>query len=425
MTVSAPIPGGIKDRLLPVSIPFRFFLAAVAFHLLAWLLLSFGAADLSGFTGGTGPVLGAIHLLTLGVFSTTAIGASYQLLPVATRQPLTRTLPARASFWLLVTGIPLLAYAMATSARTGLVAGAVLTSTGLVVFAVLTALNLRSATSLPVVAAFGWGAILALAGLVTAGLYLIADFNGGFLANHSALAHIHMVLAVFGFMGLLVAGFSTILIPMFALSTSPKPRPSWALLTLAGAAIVTFTIGAFAQSQLTLILAAGFGLGAGGTYLWLMQKSLRARMRRKLGLSFLLIRASWGLLAVGLIIGFALLAGVPIHNGDSLFGFVILAGWLLTFLLGILQRIMPFLASMHITDTNGRPVLLSKLTARRPLQIHAFCHFAALLLIAAGIVLDLPIIIRTGAGIGVIGAVSFAVFAGLIVGNFGPANRRG
>ncbi len=414
MSFATPFAGDVKGRLLPASIPFRFFLAALVFHAAGWLMLLIAAPGLPGFAGGTGLVLAAIHLLTLGVLAMTAIGASYQLLPVVTRQPLARTGPARLSFWLMLAGVPVLALGMAVTSMAGLYTGAALVASGLAIFALLTGENLSRAGSLPVVAAHGWGALIALGLVVGAGFLLIADFATGMLSDHPGLADIHMILAVFGFMGLLVAGFSQILIPMFALSGTPPARPGWWHLGLAGTAIAGFVAGIAFDAPALLLASGVVGLAAAGVYVQLMRASLRAGMRKRLGVSFLLIRASWGFLGLGLLIGLALLAGVAIPNGAALFGFVILAGWLLTFLLGILQRIMPFLASMHISGKGGRPPLLSDLAPDGPLRVHAAFHFAALASVSAGIVADAPMAIRFGAVLGVAGAVSFGVFAGFI-----------
>ena len=50
--------GGATSRLLPASIPFRFFGAAVVFHLLAWLALLAGAERVPRFAGGLGLAAG-------------------------------------------------------------------------------------------------------------------------------------------------------------------------------------------------------------------------------------------------------------------------------------------------------------------------------------------------------------------------------
>ena len=66
------------------------------------------------------------------------------------------------------------------------------------------------------------------------------------------------------------------------------------------------------------------------------------------------------MLPATLLVGLAALFGHAGSNGPTLFGLFLLLGWLLTFLLGILQRILPFLASMHM-NKGGMPPLMSEL----------------------------------------------------------------
>lgn len=412
MSMAGGFLGGAKDRLLPASIPFRFFLSAAVFHILAWAMLLYGASDVANFSGGVGPILAAIHLATLGVFAMAGIGASFQLFPVVTGRALARTWPAKLSFWLLTPGILALTYGMAEAEVMWMQIGAVLTTGGLTIFGILTADNLRRAAgSMPVVAAHGWMALVALVLFVFIGLLLVWDFKAGFLADHNGLAILHMVLASFGFMGLLIGGLSLVLIPMFVLSRSLENGPGWVQLALAIVALVSVG-GAWLTGIPTLVwLAFGAGFGAAGIYIWQMQKVQKSSMRKRLGLSFILIRGSWAFLILTLVFGSLQHAGLPIPNAPALFGFLLLAGWLLTFLTGILQRILPFLASMHASGVSGLPMLMSELVAEIPINIHAGGHFTALLLVAVGILLDLTILVQIGAAIGVIGAVGFAAFA--------------
>ena len=134
-------------------------------------------------------------------------------------------------------------------------------------------------------------------------------------------------------------------------------------------------------------------------------------MRKRVGLPFVVMGASWGFLILTLLLVAAYLAGLAIPNAVSLIGFVLLAGWLLTFLCGVLQRIMPFLASMHAAGKSGLPPLLSDLTAEGPLMLHAVCHFSAVTLCGIGIVADQSLLIRIGSALGVVGAAGFATFA--------------
>lgn len=411
MSLPGGFLGGAQDRLLPASIPFRFFLSAAVFHVLAWAALFLDADEVAGFRGGTGLTLATIHLATLGTFAMTAIGASYQLLPVITRRALTRTWPTRASFWLLFPGICVLTLGMAQSWQMPMQIGAILVTCGLGIFLVLTADNLRRATSTPVVSAHGWVALASLAGTVALGLLLVWDFATGLMEDHATWGVIHMMLAAFGFMGLLVFGFSLILLPMFALSRSLPNAPGWAQLALSVAAFAGFTAGGLLLLPALSAISVAVGIAAVGCYLWLMHRILATRMRKRLGLSFVLIRVSWGFLILSLLLTGALMLDLGIPNAPALTGFVILAGWLLTFLLGVLQRIMPFLASMHAAGKSGLPPLLSDLTSDGPLKTHMVCHIAALALCGVGILLEATILIQFGALIGVVGAVAFFIFA--------------
>jgi hypothetical protein len=145
-----------------------------------------------------------------------------------------------------------------------------------------------------------------------------------------------------------------------------------------------------------------------------MAKVMKSRMKKALGDSFVLIRTGWVLLPTSVGIGVVAAAGGMVERSGPLFGFILVFGWLLSFLTGVLQRIMPFLASMHSVRPGAKPILLSVLTARRPLRIHLIGHLTGLVLVATGIVFENGLVVRMGAVAGLLGALGFAVFAGRI-----------
>jgi hypothetical protein len=411
VTLAATFLGGAKSRLLPASIPFRFFGAAAAFHVLMWLVLVLDADAAIHFDGGIGPPLAAIHLLTLGVLTTTAIGASVQLLPVATRRGLSTVWPIKLVFWLVIPGLMLLTAGMYATQLIVLVLGAAATTTGLLLYALLLADNLRRATRLGVFVAYGWAALASLILLAGLGLALALDFQIGALPDHRAAALAHLILGAFGFMGLFVLGFSHILVPMFALAAAPEKPLSFVGFALAVGGMALGCAGALFDSRAMLASAALVGLGAAAAHLWLMARVLGTGMRKRLGLSFVLIRAAWILLPTTLLVGLAALYQNAGRNGPALFGFFLLGGWLLTFLLGILQRIAPFLASMHANRAEtGRPMLLSEIAAGWPLKFHAVCHGLALIGVGTAIAIDHTALLRAASGIGLAGAVALAWF---------------
>ena len=423
MSIAATFLGGAKSRLLPRSIPFRFFAAAAGFHVLMWLGLVIGADEAASFRGGFGATLASVHLLTLGVLTTTAIGASVQLLPVATRRTLHAVWPIKLIFWLTVPGLIALVVGMYTALTSILIPAAAVTSVGLLLFCGLLADNLRRASSIPVVGAYGWAALAALVLVIALGAALSINVEAGVLPDHGAVALAHLILGGFGFMGLLVLGFSHILIPMFALAPAPAKRPSFASFVVAAAALFLGTIGALVGSRNLLTAAALAGFAAAASHLWLMYRVLKTGMRKRLGLSFILVRAAWIMLPTTLVVGLAALYGLAGDSGATLFGFLLLFGWLLTFLLAILQRIMPFLASMFVTTAaSGSPAIVSELADARSLKIHATCHALALAVLAAAILLDDATVARLGGAIGLVGAIAFAWFTADVIRRIVPAN---
>ena len=414
MTLAGTFLGGAKNRLLPPSVPFRFFAAAAVFHVLLWFVLLLAAGNATSFAGGFGPALAAVHLLTLGVLTTTAIGAATQILPVATRRAPAAVWLVKVVFWLTVPGIMALIAGMYAAQKHALLGGAAATAAGLALFAWLLAHNLWRTGSLPVVAAHGWAALASLVGLVVLGVALAFNYQLEILHNNTTVALAHMLLGGFGFMGMLVLGFSHILVPMFALASGPAKRPSFATFAAAVTALALGTFGALASSRIMLVSATLIGLAAAGGYLWLMYRVLATGMRKHFGLSFMLVRMAWIMLPVTLLVGLAALYDSAGKNGATLFGFLLLFGWLLTFLLGILQRILPFLASMFVPPpARGGPSLVSYGSA--PLKIHAVCHALAVAGLAFAIITNNGVVARASSAVGLIGAIAFAWFTGYII----------
>ncbi len=403
--------GGAASRLLPASIPFRFFGAAVAYHLLAWLALLWGASSVPRFEAGLAWPLAALHLVTLGVLAMTAIGASLQLLPVATRQAVPSTRWPAAIWWLYTPGVAAVALGMGVGEPQWMAAGALAVLLALFTYAALLANNLRGARGMPGVVVHGWAALACLLVVLATALALALVWLGMPVLDRTTALALHVAFAAYGFMGLLALGLSYILMPMFALSEAPDERQAMASCLVAVVALALAALAAFGVAPQPLrILAIATGGVAVALHLWLMRKALRGGMRRELGRSFALVRIGWALLAISLAAALGLVLDAPLAGLATLFGLTLIGGWLLTFLLGILQRILPFLAAMHVGRGSRRPPTPSSLSAERPLAIHFACHLAALAGLAFAVVADSPPIAALAAGVGTLGAAAFGAF---------------
>ncbi|OIR02375.1 hypothetical protein GALL_155320 [mine drainage metagenome] len=401
---------GAKSRLLPLSLPGRFFLTAALFQVAAWGLLLVFADQAVGFEGGPGPVLASLHAVTLGVLAMTGMGAAFQLLPVATKQPVRSEAACKAVFWLYVPGLLLLGHGMSTDQPWALMAGGGLVVAALLLFGFLLADNTRRAGDMRIVTLHAWLALASLLALLTLAALLIRGFITGFSMDHRLLGLAHAVIAAYGFMGMLAMGFSFVLIPMFCLSPPPDVRLGAVAAWCALAALLLTAAGLLAALPPLVPLGGAVGLVAAGLHLRVMAKVMKSRMRRKLGDSFILIRLGWALLPLSILAGMATSVGLAPARLGPLFGFWLVFGWLLTFLLGVLQRILPFLASMHSVRPGVKPVLVSALTPDRTLRLHLILHVSALVLVSAGLAGQWALAVRLGAAGGAAGALVYLAF---------------
>lgn len=397
-----------RSRLLPMSLPFRHFGAAALFPLPAWLLVFYFPAELTSFGGGLGPLFAALHLLTLGTLAMAAMGASLQLLPVATRQPVRAVRAAKIAWWLCVPGVVVFASgaAMVTPAIVGM--GAAMVVTAFLIYGVLLSKNLLGARGMPVIVRYGWAALGCLAALAFTGLALVARYEHGLALDYPAFRTAHLVLAAYGFMGLLAFGLSNFLLPMLSLAPTPTARMAYGVLGLAVTAI------GFASLGWTL---AGSILGFAAALLHIvsLERSLRRRLRKPLGPGFALVRVSWACLLASLALAALMALGAVPDGAALLFGVLLVPGWLLSFLLGVLQRILPFLGSVHASTSERGTPLISALTPPRLLLVHAGLHLAALALLVAAAASGSAALARAAGAAGLGAAVLFAGFFFFVV----------
>lgn len=330
-----------------------------------------------------------------------------------------------AIWWVYTPGVAAVALGMGLPSPALLAGGAVAVLAALAAYAVLLALNLIGARGMPAVVAHGWTALASLLIVLATALFLAGTYVGLPGLDRGAALALHVSFAAYGFMGMLALGLSYILVPMFALSPAPAERQALASCACAVLGLAFAAAAAFDIAPLTMRMAAIVaGAVAVAVHLSLMRAALRTGMRRELGPSFRLVRIAWGLLVVSLIAGLALVLDVPFDGMTALFGITLIGGWLLTFVLGILQRIVPFLASMHAAAGRRLPPTPSALTARGPLAVHFACHLAGLALLGIAVIMDNRGIVGAAALVGAVGAIAFGAFFVIVLRRMGRPTLR-
>ncbi|MDG3084875.1 hypothetical protein P7F88_01730 [Vibrio hannami] len=335
------------DSIPVIDVPFRFYLTAPIFAILASLLLLDQGSNiwLTRWMPGT---LAITHLIALGVMGMVMIGSLFQVMPVLCGAPIPIT-GIRVSLLHIAfsAGAFFLCAAFVGWVSFDIGFGLLGLSLGYFVFALMKVLIVQASgeqTRLPILFA-----IAALGIVMFAGLMLLSGYLWGWqLASGKSLTNLHAGTALFGWVMLLVMAVSFQVIPMFHV-TPVFPR-YWqvglVLATLVGLwLIIADTLAGTNISQigslnaLVAILYAGLGLN---------RISKRKRKLPDVVISY------WQVAFVSLIAGCTLLIALPFlstewqSKTEVFMAMIIGCGFILGIIQGMLLKIVPFLISLHL-----------------------------------------------------------------------------
>jgi hypothetical protein len=383
------------DQAPPFSVPMRFFLTAPLFALLATAVLAWhGPAALA--SRWTPALLAVTHLFTLGFLAMVMLGALLQLLPVLAGSPVMR--PRRVGavvHVLLILGTLSLSFGFLGAQTMLLRAALVFLGAGFVVFLAAAGASLARANSdNPAVRPMRLALLgLALTAALGIGLGLrLSGSSAGIAAG--AWTDVHLGWGLIGWVGLLIIGVACQVVPMFQLTPAYPARLMRGLPGFVFIVLLAWSLSAvFAARNALLAGAAGLlslllGLGLAGfalATLWLQHK--RRRRLADVTLYF------WRLAMLSLLacVIMAMLRAAGFGNGSRiplLLGAWMIVGFASSAIHGMLYKIVPFLAWLHLHESRDRrqavPSLKEILPDARTLP-HLGIHALALLLMSAAL----------------------------------------
>jgi len=372
------------DQAPPIWVPLRFFLTAPLFAMTAALLLLWQGADL--FSSRWNPaLLGLTHLLTLGHMGLIMLGAILQMLPVVAGAPMRRPELAAAVVHTLGSGgIVLLCAGLIFALPLALQIALPALGAALLLFAALVVVTLRRAMPHNMTARAMRLSALMLAATVLLGLTLLSNYAfGWWLQAREMLVNLHLTWGLLGWVGVLVVGVAYQVVPMFQL-TPPYPAKltRWlaALLFILLLALAPASHSPALRMLLGVLLAAGFAVFA-LTTLWL--QSQRRRKLPDVTLNFWRGGMISLLLAIALWLAAQIVPALGVTPSYSLLlGMLMIVGFAMSLINGMLYKIVPFLVWFHLQSRRGangpkvpnvREILPESRTRRQ-----MWLHFAAL-----------------------------------------------
>ena len=376
--------------------PVRFFLTIPVFGVIAAIILLLEGGQLlqSRWLPAS---LALTHAFTLGYIAMAMLGALFQMLPVV----------MGASFP-HAERVAVIVHLLITAGTLCLVFGFLAQNPGLLTAALI--------LLVPVLTLFGAGILVALfragkanttaraAQLAALGL-MVTVLIGGYLAAGHAFETVpldrlftnhHAAWGVIGWMLILVIGVSEQVIPMFL--TTP-PYPSLFNKRLAYLLMLLLCVGSLLPLQIleqaSVVLVSALVLAYAGVTLYLL-----GRRRRK---RFDITNWFWRLGMLCLIFGavtnlYGYYGGVLAGSDSSILsGLLLLAGFAVSVINGMLYKIVPFLVWLNLR----MPVIMGKLEPGtkfytpnihevidvRPMKIQFMLHVTGLLLLVASVFL--------------------------------------
>ena len=383
-------PVGLRlDQAPPFSVPLRFFLTAPLFGAVAAIVALVEGPEI--FLSRWHPTLLAVtHLLTLGVLTAVMFGALMQMLPVLAGVPVRRPVAVAAVVHaLLVVGTVTLALSFGSSLTWLRGIGLISLAIGAGIFSVVAAESLVRAAANPSVTAMRL-AILGFAVVALLGLYTGSPWVGTQASLTLWLTDAHLVWGLVGWVALLIIGVGYQVVPMFQLT---RAYPSWlrqGLVPAVFAALILWSGTAVAPTAFSTGVEIGSGLLMAAALAVYAVATLRLQVTRRRRLpdatvrfwflamvSLLVCAAVWGVRSVGLLTD---------ERWPLLIGAWMIIGFAGSTIIGMLYKIVPFLAWLHLqARLESAAPHMKEFLPDAPALAHAWLHGATLILLAPAI----------------------------------------
>ena len=401
-----------------IKLPFSFIGFSMLALILSQLLILLNGDLLVSGVFRLPAIWSAAHLFVLGWALMVAMGAMYQLVPVAFLTPIWNE---RFGFWqLAVTTAGLISFAAALylSPQDALIPG-VLTLLGILMFIFQMFMTLKSQAKPNVLTLFVGTALFSLLATISLGITLVLSMKTGFASEYyQAIFKTHILLGTVGWFSLLIFGFSYKMVPMFSLSHGYSMRPAPYAFAIYVLGIILFIFSFMTGSHSlevfgTLFLFAGFLV-----FTWHVKKIIDKRVKKKLDRPFMFALFAIG---CGAIIHLAAFTASAANLFPKMAGPIILlylVAWIAFSIIGYLYKIVPFLWWTHkYSKEIGKkkvPALKDMMDEKMALPLFLIFTAGTTLLLLSFMIKLMPIF-YVGQGLIVMGTVLFSYIIAKVV----------
>jgi hypothetical protein len=326
-----------------IKLPFSFIIFSIIALVLSQILVLVNGQMLVGGSFRIPAIWSAAHLLVLGWALMVAMGAMYQLVPVAFLTKIWNEKFGFLQFFVTAIGIAAFSWLLYISPQNAFLPG-ILMLIGILMFLFQMFMTLKTQAKPNILTAFVGSALICLFLTIFLGITLVYSLQTGFASEYyQAIFKSHLLLGVTGWFSLLIFGFSYKMVPMFSLSHGfPMVQAKYVYgLYVSGLMI---TLLSFFSSN-SILLKAGFFLLLAGfsVFSWHISIIIKKRLKKKLDKPFTFALAAIGF---GNIIHLAAFIVLFTESFSMLIGplvYLYLLLWIVLSIMGYLYKIVPFL----------------------------------------------------------------------------------
>jgi hypothetical protein len=326
-----------------IKLPISFITFSLIALVLSQILLLVNGQMLVNGSFRIPAIWSAAHLLILGWALMVAMGAMYQLVPVAFLTKIWNEKFGFIQFFVTAIGIASFSWMLYVSPQNALLPG-ILMLLGILMFLFQMFMTLRKQATPNILTTFVGSALVCLLLTIFLGITLIYSLQTGFGAEYyQAIFKSHLLMGVTGWFTLLIFGFSYKMAPMFSLSHGFPMVHARYVYGLYISGLVITLLSFFTSND--LLLKAGFLLLLAGfsIFSWHISIIIKKRLKKKLDKPF-----SFSIVAIGLgnIIHLAAFIALWSEQFSKLIGpfvYLYLMLWIVLSITGYLYKIVPFL----------------------------------------------------------------------------------
>ncbi|MBL4953792.1 hypothetical protein RCG24_03135 [Neobacillus sp. OS1-32] len=394
------------------KLPFSFILFSLIALIASQIMLLFNGQMVTGGSFRIPGIWSAAHLLVLGWALMIAMGAMYQLVPVAFLTKIWSEKLGFIQFFITAIGVISFAVTLYFSPQHALIPG-ILTLLGILMFIFQMLMTLQTQAKPNILTAFVGTALVCLLLTISLGITLIYCLETGTGTNYyQAIFKSHLLMGLTGWFTLLIFGFSYKMVPMFSLSHGfPMIHARYVYGFYTAGLIITLISFFNGQSVLTkvgfFLLLVGFSI-----FSWHISIIINKRLKKKLDKPF-----SFALSAIGLgniihLAAFLLLWTSTFNKviGPLVYAYILL--WIVLSITGYLYKIVPFL---WWTYKYSKEIGKAKVPALKEMMNEKLIAPVLSLLITAVAVVFCSLIIQSAVLFNIgqfVASIVFIVFAG-------------